>query len=127
MTNNLVKAHRGAYDLIHRIDAHAVVTSNTAYYPALYPVTDLTFIDRVADKLDVFGLDFYYGASLTNLTALHQLVRGLPSRGHLLGLSDSCGRPRCLPSVRVLGSTCTPDLLLRRRLMASRASSSRRS
>ena len=53
-------------------------------------------------------------------------IRGLPSRGCLLGLSDSCGRPRCLPSVRVLGSTCTHDRSRRRRSMASRASCSRR-
>jgi len=30
-------------------------------------------------------------------------IRGLPSRGCLLGLSDTCGRPRCLPSVRSVG------------------------
>src|SRR3954468_1255342 len=36
------------------------------------------------------------GASLTH-------VRGLPGRAGLLALSDSCGRPRCLPSVRVWG------------------------
>src|SRR3954468_20171197 len=36
------------------------------------------------------------GASLTH-------VRGLPGRAGLLGLSDSCGRPRCSPRVRVWG------------------------
>ena len=52
-------------------------------------------------------------------------IRGLPSRGRLLGLSDICGRPRCSPSVRALGSTCTHDLSLPQRSMASRASSYR--
>jgi hypothetical protein len=37
-------------------------------------------------------------------------IHGLPSRGRLLGLSDICGRPRCLPSVRAWGSTCPHDL-----------------
>ena len=41
------------------------------------------------------------GASLTQ-------IRGLPSRGRLLGLSDMCGRPRCLLSVRVLLWMCMP-------------------
>ncbi|MBB2933542.1 hypothetical protein FHX82_000562 [Amycolatopsis bartoniae] len=42
------------------------------------------------------------GASLTQ-------IRGLPGRGRLLGLSDICGRPRCLLSVQVWGSMSMPD------------------
>src|SRR3954469_4101983 len=48
------------------------------------------------------------------------MVVGYRVGAGLLGLSNSCGRPRCLPSVRAWGSTCTHDLLLRRRSMASR-------
>jgi len=51
------------------------------------------------------------GASLTQ-------SRGLPSR-LLFGSAYMCGRPRCLPSVRVLVWMCTHDQWSRRRSMAS--------
>jgi len=71
MFTRLVTAHRAAYDLIHELDPGAPVSSNAAYIPAVQGVLDLAFVDRVKDKLDFMGLDYYYGASLDNPTAVH--------------------------------------------------------
>lgn len=71
MFGRLVRAHRAAYDVIHELDPGAPVSSNAAYIPAVQPLLDAMFLDRVRDKLDFAGLDFYYGASLDNATAVH--------------------------------------------------------
>ena len=72
MARELVDAHRRGYDLIHRLDPGGRVTSNLSYMPPpLQGGADATFIDRVRDKLDFVGLDYYYGASLDNLSAIH--------------------------------------------------------
>ncbi|TDV44944.1 family 1 glycosylhydrolase [Actinophytocola oryzae] len=72
MLSRLVTVHRRAYDLIHRLDPGTMVSSNTAYLPAgVQAGFDATFVDRVRDKLDFLGLDYYYGASLDNLSAVH--------------------------------------------------------
>lgn len=78
MNENLVAAHRQAYDLIHGIDPVAKVTSNIAwagdkgFAPALQ-LTDLLFIDRVRDKIDFLGFDYYY----TNFTPVDFLNSAL--------------------------------------------------
>ncbi|MFE0027470.1 family 1 glycosylhydrolase [Amycolatopsis sp. NPDC059021] len=74
MFGKLVDAHRQAYDLIHRLDPGARVSSNAAYQPPVEGLLDLTFVDRVKDKLDFLGVDYYYGASLDNLTAIHGIT-----------------------------------------------------
>ncbi|WP_158887570.1 glycoside hydrolase family 1 protein [Amycolatopsis anabasis] len=72
MRQHLVAAHRNAYDEIHRLDPGSRVSSNLAYLPPpLQQLTDPLFTDAVADKLDFVGLDYYYGLSLDNLTAIH--------------------------------------------------------
>lgn len=72
--DRLVRAHRAAYDTIHRLDPAARVSSNVAYIPAAMGVIDALFTDRVRDKLDFVGLDYYYGVSLDNLTAAAALT-----------------------------------------------------
>ncbi|MEV4254612.1 family 1 glycosylhydrolase [Spirillospora sp. NPDC049652] len=67
----LVKAHRAAYDLIHRIDPGAMVSSNVAYGTVLNSLMDAVLFDQVTDKLDFVGVDYYYGASVTNTTAFN--------------------------------------------------------
>ncbi|MFF0817111.1 glycoside hydrolase family 1 protein [Rhodococcus sp. NPDC003318] len=67
--DRMVRAHRDAYDLIHRIDPGSRVSSNVSYIPAAMGAVDAMFTDRVRDKLDFVGLDYYYGVSLDNLTA----------------------------------------------------------
>jgi beta-glucosidase len=72
MLSRLVTVHRRAYDLIHTLDPGAMVSSNAAYLPAGAQVAlDATFVDHVRDKLDFLGLDYYYGASLDNISAVH--------------------------------------------------------
>nr|WP_067719390.1 family 1 glycosylhydrolase [Nocardia yamanashiensis] len=67
MFDRLVEAHTAIYDYIHARQPGAQVTSNVAQYPIIQGLTDMLFADRVHGKLDYVGLDFYYGASLTNL------------------------------------------------------------
>ncbi|MEV0059768.1 family 1 glycosylhydrolase [Nocardia sp. NPDC050718] len=64
MFDRLVRAHREIYDHIHQRQPGARVTSNVAQYPIVQNLTDLLFVDRVRDKLDYLGIDFYYGVSL---------------------------------------------------------------
>lgn len=72
MLSRLVQAHRAAYDMIHQLDAGAMVSSNAAYLPGgLQSFYDTTFVNHISDKLDFLGLDYYYGASLDNLSAVH--------------------------------------------------------
>jgi beta-glucosidase len=72
MLSRLVNVHRRAYDMIHQLDPGAMVSSNAAYLPAGAQLAlDATFVDHVSDKLDFLGLDYYYGASLDNLSAVH--------------------------------------------------------
>jgi beta-glucosidase len=72
MRQRLVDTHRRAYDLIHRTDPGSMVSSNIAYLPPpLQQLTDPVFLNAVADKLDFVGIDYYYGLSLDNLTAIY--------------------------------------------------------
>lgn len=72
MMDNLVKAHRRGYALIHRLDPGAMVTSNLAVKPPpLQWFDDASFVDKVKDELDFVGIDYYYGASLDNLSVIH--------------------------------------------------------
>ncbi|WP_067823117.1 family 1 glycosylhydrolase [Nocardia inohanensis] len=66
MFDRLVQAHSAIYDHIHARQSGALVTSNVAQYPIVQNLTDMLFADRVRDKLDYVGIDFYYGASLSN-------------------------------------------------------------
>lgn len=67
----LERAHRLSYAAAHAADPAAKVTSNEAFLPAVTPVTDALFSDRIADVLDYVGIDYYYGVALDNLTAIN--------------------------------------------------------
>ena len=69
LQSKLVSAHNRTYDLIHRLDPDAMVSSNVAYIPGVQPVLDLLFVNQM--KLDFIGLDYYYGAALDNATAIN--------------------------------------------------------
>ena len=72
MLSRLVQVHRQAYDMIHQLDPGAMVSSNAAYLPGgIQSFYDTTFVDHIKDKVDFLGLDYYYGASLDNLSAVH--------------------------------------------------------
>lgn len=46
-----------------------MVSSNVAYIPAVEPALDAQFLDRVTDKLDFIGIDYYYQVSAQDLSA----------------------------------------------------------
>ncbi|MFC0314815.1 family 1 glycosylhydrolase [Gordonia phosphorivorans] len=74
MLDRLVGVHRTIYDHIHRRDPGAMVSSNAAYIPTVQPALDQTFLDRVRDKLDFVGFDYYYSVSPTELGAAQILA-----------------------------------------------------
>jgi beta-glucosidase len=63
---NIVAAHRQTYDLIHRLDAGAMVTSNIFWLGDRFgsrpfrQFSDWLFLDQVADKCDVIAVDYYF-------------------------------------------------------------------
>jgi beta-glucosidase len=61
MADNLVRAHRRAYGLIHRLQPRARVSTNLAWV-GLTTAADPRFYSRVADRLDYVALDYYYPA-----------------------------------------------------------------
>ncbi|GAA3241304.1 glycoside hydrolase family 1 protein [Actinocorallia longicatena] len=65
----LVRAHRRAYDMIHRVDPGARVSTNVAYGSVLNGISDAAVFNDVTDKLDFIGVDYYYGASVGNTSA----------------------------------------------------------
>jgi beta-glucosidase len=71
MRQALITAHRDAYDMIHEVDPGAPVSSNVAYGSVLNGAFDAALFNEVTDKLDFIGIDYYYGASLENFTAVH--------------------------------------------------------
>ncbi|MFQ6331291.1 family 1 glycosylhydrolase [Nocardia sp. CWNU-33] len=63
-----VRSHREIYDYIHAAHPGAMVSSNVTYFPIAEAAVDTTFLDRVTDKLDFIGLDYYYSMSPTDLS-----------------------------------------------------------
>lgn len=63
--DNVVAAHLQVYDLIHGLDAGAMVTSNIGWMGdhfgsrPINALDDWLFLDRVADKCDVIAIDYY--------------------------------------------------------------------
>jgi beta-glucosidase len=64
MRANLIAAHRGAYDAIHRYDRDARVSTNYAWpgRGGFARIETDEFMNAVADKMDYVGLDYYYPA-----------------------------------------------------------------
>ncbi|GAA2615183.1 family 1 glycosylhydrolase [Actinomadura fulvescens] len=74
MRDALTRTHRAAYDMIHKVDPGAPVSTNVAYGTILNPLFDAALFNQVTDKLDFIGVDYYYGANLRNTTAVHALT-----------------------------------------------------
>ncbi|MGI5323769.1 glycoside hydrolase family 1 protein [Actinomadura nitritigenes] len=74
MRTALTKTHRAAYDMIHKLDPGAPVSTNVAYGTALNGIFDAALFNDVTDKLDFVGIDYYYGANAQNLTAGYALT-----------------------------------------------------
>ncbi|WP_106402338.1 glycoside hydrolase family 1 protein [Actinocorallia populi] len=71
MSRHLIRAHRSAYDLIHRLQPGAMVSTNVAYGSIVNGLFDAAVFNEVTDKLDFIGVDYYYGANAENLTAIN--------------------------------------------------------
>ncbi|MCQ4119109.1 glycoside hydrolase family 1 protein [Rhodococcus tibetensis] len=74
MLDRLVEVHRRAYDLIHENDPGARVSSNLSYIPGATDAVDAMFVDRVRERLDFLGVDYYYGLALDNVTAVNAIT-----------------------------------------------------
>ncbi|MEO5877919.1 MAG: family 1 glycosylhydrolase [Streptosporangiaceae bacterium] len=74
MQANLIKAHRAAYDMIHRVDPGAPVTASVAWSTILNPLFDDALFNHVTDKIDFIGLDYYLGSSLLNASVVLALT-----------------------------------------------------
>ncbi|MEV6073305.1 family 1 glycosylhydrolase [Nocardia sp. NPDC052001] len=68
MADRITQAHNAIYDYIHRVQPGAMVTSNDAYIPVVDGVLALPVLDRIADRLDYIGIDYYYGLSIGAIT-----------------------------------------------------------
>jgi beta-glucosidase len=67
MLDQLVRVHRTIYDYIHARRPDAWVSSNSAYLPTVQPALDALFLDRIADKQDFVGIDYYYSVAAGDL------------------------------------------------------------
>ncbi len=97
--DNIVAAHRQTYDLIHRLDPDATVTSNVAWMGdtgggrAFNRLSDSQFLDRVANKCDVIAID-YYGADFS------KGMKALQARANWLWSPEPAGLYRALKLVQ---------------------------
>ncbi|MBV7295216.1 family 1 glycosylhydrolase [Corynebacterium sp. TAE3-ERU12] len=69
--DNVVAAHKLGYAAAHAANPNAMVTTNEAFLPAVTGLADRVFMDRVADSLDYVGIDYYYGLSADNISAIY--------------------------------------------------------
>lgn len=67
MGERITQAHNSIYDYIHQVRPGSQVTSNVAYIPAVDDAVSGPILDRIADRLDYVGIDYYYGYSPTDL------------------------------------------------------------
>lgn len=72
-TENLVQAQRGAAGVVHELDPSGRVTCSISFAPGISPIADAPLLDRIADTVDVLGLNYYYGASVSNPTMLNAI------------------------------------------------------
>ncbi|MBO0854900.1 MAG: glycoside hydrolase family 1 protein [Nocardia sp.] len=59
--DRMAQAHNQIYDIIHSIRRDAMVTSNIGYVPGAETSVNQPFVDKVRDKLDFIGVDYYFG------------------------------------------------------------------
>lgn len=74
MQSRIIAAHKRIYAFIHQVQPRALVTSNQAYVPVVQSVLDATFVDAWRNHLDYVGVDYYYGVTSDNYTAIKGLT-----------------------------------------------------
>jgi beta-glucosidase len=72
--SRLAAVHRPIYDYIHAHQPGALVSSNVAFIPGVEPVLDALFLNRIDDKLDFAGIDYYYSASPTQGRTVYSAI-----------------------------------------------------
>lgn len=113
----LIRMHTLAFDLLHQLDPGAPVTANVVWEPAPASWFDDWFFDRIKDRLDYIGIDYYYSVGL-DLSVLHALrnqfwkVKLTPS-ALLTALRDYHRRAPTLPVYVVENGLATDNGLAR--------------
>ncbi len=59
--DRLAQAHNRIYNIIHDAHPNAMVTSNIGFVPGAETEVNQPFVDKVRDKLDFVGVDYYFG------------------------------------------------------------------
>ncbi|MBF6328020.1 family 1 glycosylhydrolase [Nocardia transvalensis] len=67
--DRLAQAHNAIYDTIHEVQPGAQVTSNIGFVPGpgAEVAANQPYVDKVRDKLDFVGVDYYFGPDPTTL------------------------------------------------------------
>ncbi|MET9491035.1 family 1 glycosylhydrolase [Nocardia sp. NPDC006630] len=61
MLDRVGDAHNQIYDYIHQVQPNAQVTSNVGYVAGAESEVNGPLMDRIGDKLDFIGVDYYFG------------------------------------------------------------------
>ncbi|WP_330180615.1 family 1 glycosylhydrolase [Nocardia sp. NBC_01503] len=61
MLDEVGQAHNEIYDYIHKIQRGALVTSNVGYVAGAESQVNGPLMERIGDKLDFIGIDYYFG------------------------------------------------------------------
>ncbi|WP_433560793.1 family 1 glycosylhydrolase [Nocardia sp. CA-151230] len=61
MLDKVAQVHNQIYDYIHQVQPKALVTSNVGYVAGSESQVNGPLMDRIGDKLDFIGVDYYFG------------------------------------------------------------------
>lgn len=78
MLDRVAEAHNNIYDYIHRVQPRARVTSNVGYVAGAESEVNGPLMDRIGDKLDFVGVDYYFGMESTTEVADHRPDGSVP-------------------------------------------------
>ncbi|WP_433667589.1 family 1 glycosylhydrolase [Nocardia sp. CA-136227] len=69
MLDSVARAHDTIYDYIHQVQPNALVTSNVGYVAGAESQVNGPLMDRIGDRLDFIGVDYYFGYEPPDLGA----------------------------------------------------------
>ncbi|MEV0765871.1 family 1 glycosylhydrolase [Nocardia sp. NPDC050435] len=61
MLDAVARVHNDIYDYIHRVQPEAMVTANVGYVAGAEEEVNGPLIERIRDRLDFVGVDYYFG------------------------------------------------------------------
>ncbi|WP_458687634.1 family 1 glycosylhydrolase [Nocardia tengchongensis] len=61
MLDRVAQVHNEIYDYIHQVQPKALVTSNVGYVAGAEAQVNGPLMERIGDKLDFIGVDYYFG------------------------------------------------------------------